>query len=691
MATNQSQAVRRGGPQQQLQRLPRHFRTRNGRGLLLALALSSPAAAQTSAFTDQATGIQLQRFYDARTNFGFGIALPTSPSNSLIGQLSFPLVNGAGWGGLSLTGDGEEQTLLAAWPDGRGNVVSTLRRGPNAAGNSPEVAGSVSVRPIVSATSANNTFLTFTFLCEGCLEDPLSLGAVQSASLAEMGWKLATIPVQNADSSDGVLSPPDAGSGDFSADLAAAKNEKFDSWATMAVDSPTLIEAAPVSDLKARSRNERSDSTRHRRRSSTKTRTRRQRGGFNTDSDFSDGLTSDGISDFSNDDGFTSDDSPFGRVGGAGAARTGSARTGVAKTSKHSSAVTKNRVRRQQGGGRGGFNTDTDGLTDGLTDDDGFSSDDNFVGARPGGPVAAGNRRVNSRRVAGVSAASVKTRARRQAAGSRGGFNTDTDGLTDNQTDGLTDNTDNDGFSSDENARGRGSNNNRVGKRSTGAFARRQTKSLVSRQSGGRNRSGFNTDTDGLSDGLSDNSNNGGFTSDDNGFSTDDNRPRARVGVVARAKKRVTGVAAAGAPKDLARRQVRGGSNTDTDGFTDNDNTDGFSTDENRARVGNARVRVGSVPRTGARRTGVATTDPTRRLARRQTGSGRNGFNTDSDGQTDFFTANETDGFSTDDNLDRTRGGRNRGVQARETTSTATTSAAKRGTFVGGGAVIARR
>jgi hypothetical protein len=87
---------------------------------LTAIGLFSlfPAAvlSQTSEFTDQATGIQFQRFFGARTNFGFGVALSTdTTSTSFIGQLTFPLANGDGWGGFSLTGDMEGPLLMAAW------------------------------------------------------------------------------------------------------------------------------------------------------------------------------------------------------------------------------------------------------------------------------------------------------------------------------------------------------------------------------------------------------------------------------------------------------------------------------------------------------------------------------------------------------------------------------------------------
>lgn len=75
------------------------------------------SAAQTSTpFVDQTTGLKMERFFGARTSFGFSMALPlaapaTSQATSFIGQLSFPLVNGQGWGAMGLTGDMVRQTL----------------------------------------------------------------------------------------------------------------------------------------------------------------------------------------------------------------------------------------------------------------------------------------------------------------------------------------------------------------------------------------------------------------------------------------------------------------------------------------------------------------------------------------------------------------------------------------------------
>ncbi|TDZ16979.1 hypothetical protein Cob_v010135 [Colletotrichum orbiculare MAFF 240422] len=135
---------------------------------------SSPAQ-QSAPFVDQATGLRMERFFGARTSFAFGMALPEQASGSYIGQISFPLVNGAGWGAVGLTGDMEGNFFLAVWPDGRGGVMATFRQGTNE-DNPPEVKGAFAVRPIAEGVSVNATALTYTFLYENCLDAALGLG-----------------------------------------------------------------------------------------------------------------------------------------------------------------------------------------------------------------------------------------------------------------------------------------------------------------------------------------------------------------------------------------------------------------------------------------------------------------------------------------------------------------------------------
>ncbi|KAK0622060.1 hypothetical protein B0T17DRAFT_477814, partial [Bombardia bombarda] len=195
------------------------------------------SAQVSSAFTDSLTGIQFQRFFGARTNFGFGIVLPPATAltntNSFIGQLTFPLgTGGAGWGGFSLTGNMEGPLLMAAWSDGAGDVVSSFRQAFNEDDNPPEVTGSFTLKPIPTGTVVNNTFLAYTFLCEGCLD--ASLGLDGASATQDMGWALASRAVGNKASSAGVLGFHNSGFGDFRMNVQAARNARFDEWAALA-------------------------------------------------------------------------------------------------------------------------------------------------------------------------------------------------------------------------------------------------------------------------------------------------------------------------------------------------------------------------------------------------------------------------------------------------------------------------
>ncbi|KFY26797.1 hypothetical protein V491_01159 [Pseudogymnoascus sp. VKM F-3775] len=205
--------------------------------IFIGLILTRTAIAQdkvTTAFSDSTTGIPFQRFFGAKTDFGFGIALPTDPTTDFIGQLTFPLNDGNGWGGFSMTGDMEGPLLLAAWSDGAGNVVSSFRQAENEDDNPPEVTGSFALRPIANGTSVSDTFLTYTFLCEGCLDAAFGLGAADTAGDAEMGWALAKTAVGGAETSAGILGFHDSGFGDFTASLGLARNAQFATWAAIA-------------------------------------------------------------------------------------------------------------------------------------------------------------------------------------------------------------------------------------------------------------------------------------------------------------------------------------------------------------------------------------------------------------------------------------------------------------------------
>ncbi|ETS79735.1 hypothetical protein PFICI_09588 [Pestalotiopsis fici W106-1] len=203
----------------------------------------------TANFTEPATGILMQRFFGAKSGFGFAIAVPDTPSTanatSFIGHMTFPLANGAGWGGWSLTGDMEGPLLMAAWlgPDG-GSVVSSFRQADNEDDNPPEVTGAFTVLPIAEATSANSSFLTYTFLCEGCLASTFGLGPDQTAATVEMGWALGSKAVGNPESSAAVLNFHNVGFGGFQAQLGLARLPQADFDRVAALAGPPAQPAA---------------------------------------------------------------------------------------------------------------------------------------------------------------------------------------------------------------------------------------------------------------------------------------------------------------------------------------------------------------------------------------------------------------------------------------------------------------
>ncbi|OLN85270.1 Cellobiose dehydrogenase 4 [Colletotrichum chlorophyti] len=193
---------------------------------------SSPAQ-QSVPFTDQATSLAMERFFGARTQFAFAMTLPEEPSSSFIGQLSFPLVNGAGWGAMGLTGDMKGNFIFAVWPDGDGGVMATFRQATNE-DNPPEVKGDFAVRPIAKGVSVNATSLMYTFLCENCLNATLGLGPEATGGNAVMGWALSERAVRNPRDPGASLGFHERGFGPFTARLVSARSARFGAVAATA-------------------------------------------------------------------------------------------------------------------------------------------------------------------------------------------------------------------------------------------------------------------------------------------------------------------------------------------------------------------------------------------------------------------------------------------------------------------------
>ncbi|CAF3616310.1 hypothetical protein QX201_002712 [Fusarium graminearum] len=224
----------------------------------LALADDEPTSSTsqiTEPFVDQVTGLTMERFFGSKTSFSFAFALPdantaaNTTAGSFIGQLQFPLANGEGWGAAGLTGDMEGNFILAAWPDGKGGVMSSFRQAIDE-DNPAVVKGDFKVRPIPDGTSVNATSLLYTFLCENCLDSTLGLGPEVASGNAVMGWALSERPPRGDASDPGAfLGFHEKGFGPFTARLAQAKSTGFDAVAAKALDpvgiSPKAVATVP--------------------------------------------------------------------------------------------------------------------------------------------------------------------------------------------------------------------------------------------------------------------------------------------------------------------------------------------------------------------------------------------------------------------------------------------------------------
>ncbi|KXJ85642.1 hypothetical protein Micbo1qcDRAFT_108740, partial [Microdochium bolleyi] len=210
-------------------------------GFAIAKDATSTKNQLSTPFTDQTTGLKMERFFGVRTTFSFAFALSQTPpaagtAGSFIGQMTFPLTRGQGWGALGLTGDMEGNFILAAWPDGKGGVMASFRQATDE-DNPPEVTGAFSVKPIPGAdgsgVSVNQTSLTYTFLCEKCLDSTLGLGPEAiTAGSAVMGWALSERPPSGDPSNPAAqLGFHERGFGPFTARLREAQTPQFDAVA----------------------------------------------------------------------------------------------------------------------------------------------------------------------------------------------------------------------------------------------------------------------------------------------------------------------------------------------------------------------------------------------------------------------------------------------------------------------------
>lgn len=103
--------------------------------------------------------------------------------------------------------------------------------------NPPEVTGSFRVRPLPDGTVINATFLSYTFLCENCLDSSLGLTVNANTQNAVMGWALSEKSPRGSAADPGAfLGFHERGFGPFTARLSAAIATQFDAVAATALE-----------------------------------------------------------------------------------------------------------------------------------------------------------------------------------------------------------------------------------------------------------------------------------------------------------------------------------------------------------------------------------------------------------------------------------------------------------------------
>ncbi|KAK0479706.1 hypothetical protein IW261DRAFT_150981 [Armillaria novae-zelandiae] len=220
------------------------------------LGIRGAAGQSASAYTDTTTGMTFQALQDSSTGFVFGIALPETIGTDFIGQMVFSLTDGAGWGGASFNGAMTESLLLVAWPNG--DEVMTSFREATAYSTPPVYNGSdVTLSTIADGTYVNDTHLSLTFLCGGCIVgDSLTFSSTDTSAV--LGWAYSTSSPSDVADETTDLVYHSAGYGEFGLGISNAQTSEYESWAALASgddsgSSSSAVSAASSSTIQSSS------------------------------------------------------------------------------------------------------------------------------------------------------------------------------------------------------------------------------------------------------------------------------------------------------------------------------------------------------------------------------------------------------------------------------------------------------
>ncbi|KAH6657577.1 hypothetical protein BKA67DRAFT_532778 [Truncatella angustata] len=204
---------------------------------LAGLAQTVTAAVATKAYTDSNTGIEFQTYSDATTGYSFGMAIPEDATTDFIGQMVFPLTDGAGWGAAAFGPGMTGRLLLVAWPNGD-EVVSSFRY--TSAYSTPDVYSNstLSALPIANGTFINSTHVSYTFLCQGCAVGDSTTFSFSDGTGA-LGYAVSSSNPTTPSDSATALVYHDLGANIYVANFTASINAQYSTWASWASATTT--------------------------------------------------------------------------------------------------------------------------------------------------------------------------------------------------------------------------------------------------------------------------------------------------------------------------------------------------------------------------------------------------------------------------------------------------------------------
>lgn len=209
--------------------------------LILSIVGTTTAAAsdglpQASKYIDSNSNITFLGY--ANQGFHFGMALPQDLKDDVIVQLVSPLKNGGGWGGIDFGASMTGPLMVVAWPNtAKENTVMISPRvatgyeidnGANAYKANP-----ITITQIPDGTFVNDTHVSATFVCGGCLNAD-SFGAANTT--ATFAYAYAYDPVADPADPDTTLSDHTANGepyGAFGVTVAQAKSGEYSTWAAL--------------------------------------------------------------------------------------------------------------------------------------------------------------------------------------------------------------------------------------------------------------------------------------------------------------------------------------------------------------------------------------------------------------------------------------------------------------------------